>query len=319
MRHLSAFVWAIYIFSIAVPANMLALVLWDVSIMPLNGLMEALIHLIAFIAWGAMMVGFLTISLDQVVSHHGGCSPEDLGIHDTPTIIAARTEIKGLANEAGLERAPRLTVAESEEINAMAVSNWFGRSVICITTQALSLPVAELRALIAHEIGHIARGDSLVVAFIHSVIYKLVFEFLEEVGSSILWVAKGMIWFTVIGSVIVLAGAAVADVDPLETIQPLYIVFFIALASFIAVPIWKYTLKTNTHLLHHALGRHLEMKADELGARLTSPDLMIRLLQRLKTVEEQQSGPTQYNAFSTHPSFEKRIKRLTKISKSNTN
>jgi Zn-dependent protease with chaperone function len=68
--------------------------------------------------------------------------------------------VEGLAAEAGLRKTPFLTISETEEVNAMTYCSLSGGRV-CLTRGLISafeeekLSLDELRAIIAHEVGHL--------------------------------------------------------------------------------------------------------------------------------------------------------------------
>jgi len=83
---------------------------------------------------------------------------------DAPPEIAAWLE--ELAQKAGLKRTPVLRVAETLEVNAMAMSSLSGGTV-CLTRGTVDAYLAErlssdeMRAIIGHEIGHLRNRDHL--------------------------------------------------------------------------------------------------------------------------------------------------------------
>lgn len=314
MRNLSTYVWGIAIFALVVPANTLAFVWWDVSILPEEGVIGVLLHTGVFMVWGTMVMGLLSISL---VTEN--VNPQEAGPDLAARIQFTQEKVREIAYKASLKHTPRLVVIESEVINATAGSNLFGRSVIAVSTATLQLPDDELSAVLAHETAHIVRGDSLVLATIHSVVYRLIISMFENAGATISWIARTTIWVTVCIAVVVVAGAGVINANPEQMVRPLTMVFVAAIISMALIPIGKLAFKTQAVLIERAIYRHFEVKADKLAAKWTSPEAVTRLLKRLEKADKKRYPGIPHNVFSTHPSHEERIQQIARRANAKSN
>ncbi len=80
---------------------------------------------------------------------------------------------------------PHVTLAESEIANALAVGRSREGATVCVTTRAVRiLEPAELEAVLAHELAHIANRDALVmtVASFFSMVAAVVLRFGWQLG-----------------------------------------------------------------------------------------------------------------------------------------
>src|SRR5690606_2697549 len=159
----------------------------------------------------------------------------------------------------------------------------------------------ELRAVLAHEIGHVANGDMVTLALIQGVVNAFVMFFARVAGDFIdrTFFGRG-------------EGEAPGIGDFVITIV-LDIVFGI-LAS--AIVLW--------------FSRYREYRADEAGARLAGQQAMIAALLRLQAESEmpdampkemkafaiaegQSQGFSLAALFQTHPTIEQRVAALQQL------
>ena len=104
----------------------------------------------------------------------------DIEVIDPNTEIA---ELKGLLQEvkrlselAGLSVTPEVGIYDSEEINAFATGPTQNRSIVALSTGLLScMSTDQIRAVLAHEIGHIANGDMVTISLLQGTINSFVF------------------------------------------------------------------------------------------------------------------------------------------------
>jgi heat shock protein HtpX len=204
---------------------------------------------------------------------------------------------------------PRVAVAETPMPNAFATGRNPNNAVICVTTglydkwKRRDLTDQEFEGVLAHELSHVAHRDVLVIT---------IASFLGILAGL---VARMAFWFG-------LGGDRRDDRDGGVPIQ-----LIILLVSMVTYAI--------SFLLTMALSRYRELAADRAGALLTgNPSALASALQKI--TGEVAKIPTQdlrqasaFNAFyftpafnadtarslfSSHPSTEKRIEQLAKIS-----
>jgi heat shock protein HtpX len=205
---------------------------------------------------------------------------------------------------------PRVAVAETPMPNAFATGRNPNNAVICVTTGLYDqwrtgrLTEQEFEGVLAHELSHVAHRDVLVIT---------IASFLGILAGL---VARMAFWFG-------LGGDRRDDRDGGVPIQ-----LIILLVSMVTYAI--------SFLLTMALSRYRELAADRAGALLTgNPSALASALQKITgdvakipTQDLRQAEP--FNAFyftpafnrenaktlfSSHPSTEKRIEQLAKISR----
>jgi heat shock protein HtpX len=184
-------------------------------------------------------------------------------------------------------------VYQSNEVNAFATGPSKKKSLVAFSTGLLgSMNRQELEAVAAHEVSHIANGDMVTMTLLTGVANALVM-FMARIIASLLnsflsdEEGGGLGFFGYI--MVVMA---------LETV-------FMLLAS---IPL-------------AAFSRMREYRADGGAARLTSPSAMINALKRLGSAAgapaikdsmaiAKISSHRKVSLWSTHPSLEDRIRRL---------
>ena len=199
-----------------------------------------------------------------------------------------------LSREAGIER-PEVGIFPANQSNAFATGWNKNDALVAVSSGLLQrMNRDEIRAVLAHEIGHVANGDMVTLALIQGVINTFVMFFARIIGN---FVDKAIFknehghglgfWITTIVAEIILG----------------------ILAQIIVM--W--------------FSRKREFKADAMGARLAGTGAMISALERLK----QESGvpnemPDTLTAFgitegtkqdlkalfSSHPPLDSRIEAL---------
>ncbi|MCR9105025.1 MAG: protease HtpX [Gammaproteobacteria bacterium] len=199
-----------------------------------------------------------------------------------------------LAQEAGIGM-PEVGIFPSDASNAFA-TGWNKNSALVAVSAGMlqRFRPEEVRAVMAHEIGHVANGDMVTLTLIQGVINTFVMFFARIIGHTV----DRVVFKTERGYGI-----------------GYYVVTFIAeivlglLASFIVA--W--------------FSRWREYRADHAGATLTTPAHMAAALQRLQMEQGQhQDLPGELTAFgiseqlkqglgallATHPPLDDRIKAL---------
>lgn len=197
---------------------------------------------------------------------------------------------------------PEVGIFPSYQPNAFATGWNKNDALVAVSTGLLErMNKDELRAVLAHEIGHVANGDMVTLSLIQGVVNTFVMFFARVIGDFIDrnvfgredGEAPGIAYFII---------TMVLD-----------IVFGI-LAS--AIVMW--------------FSRYREYRADEAGARLASKEAMISALLRLQdTVDMPDAMPKEMKAlaitegksegfslaalFQTHPTIEQRVEALRKL------
>lgn len=199
-----------------------------------------------------------------------------------------------LSQQAGIKM-PEVGIFPSQQSNAFA-TGWNKNDALVAVSIGLLQRFSrdEVKAVMAHEIGHVANGDMVTLALIQGVVNAFVMFFARIIGHTVDRVilkneeGHGLGYFiTVIFAEVILG----------------------ILASTIVA--W--------------FSRRREFRADEMGAKLASSGAMISALQRLKAEQEQPSQmPDQLVAFgisgglkqglahlfASHPPLDDRIDAL---------
>ena len=220
-----------------------------------------------------------------------------------PDAKALLQTVYELADAAGIPR-PEVGIFRSNEINAFATGPTQSRSLVAVSSGLLSrMKSNEVRAVLAHEITHIANGDMVTMALLQGVVNAFVM-FLARV---LAYIASGLGRNR--------DGKSGGSFMSYMLFTYLFEVVFMILGS----------------LLVAAYSRMREFRADAGGARLAGKESMIAALQSLKAFQEIKdpkadnpamaalkiSHPTKkglLSLFATHPPLEVRIDRLKKIS-----
>ncbi|MEG0343247.1 MAG: protease HtpX, partial [Acinetobacter sp.] len=197
---------------------------------------------------------------------------------------------------------PDVGIFPSYQSNAFATGWNKNDALVSVSTGLLErMNQDELRAVLAHEIGHVANGDMVTLSLIQGVVNAFVMFFARVVGDFI----DRSIFGRQDGEAPGIAYFAITMV--------LDIVFGI-LAS--AIVLW--------------FSRHREYRADEAGAQLAGKEAMISALLRLQAESEMPDQmPKEMKAFAiaegkeqgfslaalfhTHPSIEQRVAALRQL------
>ena len=201
--------------------------------------------------------------------------------------------VADLAQKAGIKM-PEVGIFPAEESNAFATGWNRNDALVAVSLGLLQrFERDEVRAVLAHEIGHVANGDMVTLSLIQGIVNTFVMFFARIVGFAIDRALQGNRDSESSGPGIgYYVGSFVAE-----------IVFGI-LASMIVA----------------AFSRYREYRADEAGANLADRNAMIRALQRLQVESGQTSMPASMQAFgisggmgrlfASHPPLEDRIQAL---------
>ncbi|MDE3101776.1 MAG: zinc metalloprotease HtpX [Chloroflexota bacterium] len=209
--------------------------------------------------------------------------------------------VRELTQKAGLPM-PKVYVVEQRAPNAFATGRDPQHAVVAVTAGILDIVnERELRAVIAHELGHVRHRDTLVMAVVASV------------AGAIAYLAQMAQWAMLFGGFGGFGGG-----DSEERGNPIGM-----LVGIIVLPI-------AAMLVQLAVSRSREYGADDAGADLSGDPLALAsALRKLQAVSKQvplQVNPSMSHLFivqplipggmaslfSTHPSTEARIARLEK-------
>lgn len=217
-----------------------------------------------------------------------------------------------LSREAGMKKAPRLTIAKTAEINAVAYNSIFGKR-IGITTGLLQayndkkLDDKELEGILAHELGHHKSLDTLKNSFVFSFV-----SLIEGMGYLILVTGTGL-------------GRASEDLG--ESTAGLLAMLMGGIIALSGLGM-RLLAKLVSALAFH-FSRVQEYRADAFAAELRGRETMVNALRKIDGLNNElvakevaalpyanrwQLRPAKLSwvdrLFSTHPPTEKRITAL---------
>ena len=199
-----------------------------------------------------------------------------------------------LAKDAGIGM-PEVGIFQSQTSNAFATGWDRNNALVAVSTGLLSrFSRDEARAVMAHEIGHVANGDMITLALIQGVVNTFVMFFSRVIGHTI----DRAVFKTERGH-----GPA------------FYITTFVA----------EIILGILASIIVFWFSRQREFRADQAGAQLAGAPAMIGALERLRAEQGTPSelpdsmvafgirtgGNTMMRLFMTHPPLEERIAALT--------
>lgn len=199
--------------------------------------------------------------------------------------------VADLSQRAGIKM-PEVGIFPAQESNAFATGWNRNDALVAVSLGLLQrFERDEVRAVLAHEIGHVANGDMITLSLIQGVVNTFVMFFARIVGFAIDKALSGNRESNSVGMGYYI-GTFVAE-----------ILFGILAAMIVA-----------------AFSRYREFRADEAGANLADRNAMIRALQRLQLESGQTSLPSSMQAFgisggmgrllASHPPLEVRIQAL---------
>jgi heat shock protein HtpX len=201
-----------------------------------------------------------------------------------------------LSQKAGIKM-PEVGIFPAHDSNAFATGWNRNDALVAVSLGLLQrFERDEVRAVLAHEIGHVANGDMITLSLIQGIVNTFVMFFARIVGFAIDKALQGNSERESSGPGIgYYIGSFVAEI------------LFGILASMIVA----------------AFSRYREYRADEAGANLADRNAMIRALQRLQVESgqgAQSSMPASMQAFgisggvgrmfASHPPLEERIQAL---------
>lgn len=234
--------------------------------------------------------------------------------------------LEELAQKAGLKRTPGLRVAETAEVNAMALSSLSGGTV-CLTRGTVDAYLAnrlsseEIRAIIAHEIGHLRNRDHLRDGLALS--WVSVFDYFGDES------IRTGIRMARIGTVLEATAAEEAGAGEDDRLSGILgvILTFSGWFSVVVGSLAKFLAKAASTLAFHQ-SRRQEYAADDVAAEVTRPEhvgaavekihqlneeLVATELAKLPLADRWQLQPRNTTwvegLWDTHPSTESRVAR----------
>ncbi len=208
--------------------------------------------------------------------------------------------VKELSREAGIGM-PEVAVFQSPQPNAFATGASKNNALVAVSTGLLqSMRPEEVKAVLAHEIGHVANGDMVTLTLIQGVLNTFVIFFARIIGMLV--------------DRLVFRG---------EGRQGGGMGFFVT--SMIA----QVVLGIGASIIVMWFSRHREFRADAAGAQLAGRDNMISALERLKAPSQMpDTMPEALTAFgissgvrrgfgalfASHPPLDERIAALRQAS-----
>ncbi len=208
----------------------------------------------------------------------------------TRIIKEARTEeerwlmntVAELSKKAGIGM-PEVGIFPAQESNAFA-TGWNKNNALVAVSQGLLQRFSrdEARAVMAHEIGHVANGDMITLTLIQGVVNTFVMFFARIIGHTV-------------------------DRVIFKNERGHGIGFYIA--TFIA----EMVLAVLASIIVMAFSRHREFKADAAGAHLADRQSMIGALNRLLAEQQAKvpsSMPDTFQAFGISSGFKQGLGRL---------
>jgi heat shock protein HtpX len=202
--------------------------------------------------------------------------------------------VQTLATEAGIGM-PEVGVFPSDNANAFATGWNRNNALVAVSTGLLRrFEEREVRAVLAHEIGHVANGDMITLSLIQGVVNTFVMFFARIIGHTV----DRVVFKTERGY---------------------------GIGYFVVTIVAEIILGILASMIVMWFSRYREYRADAAGARLAGRDGMIAALMRLKAEQGlPQDLPGEMTAFGirsgsgsglaallrSHPPLDERIKAL---------
>jgi len=209
--------------------------------------------------------------------------------------------VEELSREAGIKM-PEVGIFPAHEANAFATGWNKNDALVAVSTGLLErFRQEEIRAVLAHEIGHVANGDMVTLALVQGVVNTFVMFFARLAAMAV--------------------DSFLSSDDEEESSSP-------GIGYFITTIVFEILFGVLASMVVAWFSRRREYRADEMGARLSSSHAMIGALQRLKAEHEmpdqlqgsltafgirsqKKSGFMEY--FSSHPPLDERIEALSRM------
>ncbi|MFD1384083.1 protease HtpX [Rhodanobacter aciditrophus] len=183
------------------------------------------------------------------------------------------TTVQELANEAGIKM-PEVAVFPAHEANAFATGWNKNDALVAVSSGMLDrYPPDEIRAVMAHEIGHVANGDMVTLTLIQGVVNTFVMFF---------------------------ARIAAYAVDSFLRRNDEESQGSVGFGYYIATFVFEILFGILASMIVMWFSRYREFRADEAGARLAGKGAMIAALARIQSENEVSHMPDSMLAFGIH-------------------
>lgn len=263
------------------------------GILSANGVDLNLISLLVFCALFGFFGSFVSLLLSKFMAKRG----TGTDIIETPRNREEQwllDTIKSLSEEAGIGM-PEVGVFPSDAANAFATGWNRNDALVAVSTGLMRrFEEREVRAVLAHEIGHVANGDMITLTLIQGVVNTFVMFFARIIGHTV----DRVVFKTERGY---------------------------GLGYYIVTIVAEIILGILASMIVMWFSRYREYRADAAGAQLAGNSNMIAALQRLKVEQGLPDDlPGELTAFgiraggrsglaalfSSHPSLDDRILAL---------
>jgi heat shock protein HtpX len=185
-----------------------------------------------------------------------------------------------LAKDAGIAM-PEVAIFPSEQPNAFATGWNRNAALVAVSAGMLRhFPQDEVRAVMAHEIGHVANGDMVTLTLIQGVVNTFVMFFARIIGHTV----DRVVFKTERGY---------------------------GIGYFIVTIVAEIVLGLLASMIVARFSRWREYRADAAGARLAGTPAMVGALERLRAGQPRQDDlPGELTAFGISEGFKEGIMRL---------
>jgi len=164
--------------------------------------------------------------------------------------------VEALSREAGIGM-PEVAVFASEQPNAFATGASRNKALVAVSTGLLqNMRPEEVRAVLGHEIGHVANGDMVTLTLIQGVLNTFVFFLARVIG--------------------MVVDRAISRDDRDSG----------GIGYFLTTMVAQIVLGLFASMIVMWFSRHREFRADAAGAKLAGRDSMIGALERLKVASQ---------------------------------
>ncbi|SBS31611.1 Protease HtpX [Marinomonas aquimarina] len=210
------------------------------------------------------------------------------------------TTVQELAKEAGIKM-PEVAIFPAHEANAFATGWNKNDALVAVSSGMLDrYPPDEIRAVMAHEIGHVANGDMVTLSLIQGVVNTFVMFFARIAGYAVDQFLR-------------------RDDEEGEG--------SVGWGYYIATMVFEILFGILASMIVMWFSRYREFRADEAGARLAGKGAMIAALARIQSEHEMSHMPDSMVAFgirrgrkssfgelfSSHPPINDRIAALQQL------
>jgi len=192
----------------------------------------------------------------------------------------------GMEESPNISRNTRLFIQEEMDINAFA----FGRNTLILTKGSVELLSDDcLKGLMAHELGHFAHYDTMVllITTVGNILFSLLMKILQVIANILLFIVRGK--------------------------DPTFSMIFKILYK-IVVGIHTAILFIGDMILMQVSRKH-EFMADEFANKIGFGDELIKVLSHINMVAGAEPEKIIEQLRSTHPPLTKRIEVLERIIK----